>query len=280
MEPLLAGLRVLDLCDGAGDGITRLLADLGADVIKVESPAGSLARAALPALDGVSIPFALHNANKRGVVLDPASASDRRRLIELAGQADIVVDEGLPGSTAAYGRSCEELADLYPHLIAMRVSDFGSTGPCAQWTATDPVLYAMCAALSRSGPASGIPVPPPDGIATATAAAQAAWVLLVAYFNRLRCGIGDFIDFSRFDAVVLALDPPFGTQGQAATARKSGERWRGRPRNQDLYPIFPCRDGFVRICIMAPRQWHGLRAWLGEPERFQDPRFDNLAARV
>ncbi len=57
---------------------------------------------------------------------------------------------------------------------------------------------------------------PPDGIASATAAVQAAWAALVAYFNRLRCGAGDYIDFSRFDAVVLALDPPFGTQGQAA----------------------------------------------------------------
>ena len=279
-EPLLACLRVLDLCDGAGDGITRLLADLGAEVLKVEPPPGSPARGARPTLDGVSIPFALHNANKRSIVLDPDSDDDRDRLIDLAAQADIVVDGGRPGLAATYGTSCETLADRFTHLVTMLVTDFGSTGPYADWTATDPVFYAMCTALSRSGPASGIPVLPPEGIASSTAAVQAAWALLVAYFNRLRCGSGDFIDFSRFDAVVLALDPPFGTQGQAATARKSGERWRGRPRNQDLYPIFACRDGFVRLCIMAPRQWHGLRAWLGEPEQFADPRFDSLAARV
>jgi crotonobetainyl-CoA:carnitine CoA-transferase CaiB-like acyl-CoA transferase len=162
----------------------------------------------------------------------------------------------------------------------MLVTDFGSTGPYASWQATDAVLYAMCSALSRSGPTIGTPVLPPEGIASATAAVQAAWALLVAYFNRLRCGVGDYIDLSRFDAVVMALDPPFGTQGQAATARTAGERWRGRPRNQDLYPILPCRDGFVRLCVMSPRQWHGLRAWLGEPEQFQDPRFDVLAARA
>ena len=162
----------------------------------------------------------------------------------------------------------------------MSVTDFGGCGPCAGWRATDPVLYAMCSALSRSGPTVGTPVLPPDCIASATAAVQATWAVLVAYFNRLRCGAGDYIDFARFDAVVLALDPPFGTQGQAATVRKNGERWQGRPRNQDLYPIFKCRDGFVRICVMSPRQWHGLRAWLGEPEQFQDPRFDSLAARA
>lgn len=279
-EPLLAELRVLDLCGPDADPISRLLADLGADVLKVEPPGGSPGRAQLPTLSGVSIPFALHNANKRAATLDPDVAADRRALVDLAGQADILLDSGLPGRAADYGTSCEELADRFPHLVGMLVSDFGGSGPYSSWRATDPVFYAMCTALSRSGPATGTPVLPPDGIASATAAVQAAWAVLVAYANRLRCGAGDYIDFSRFDAVVMALDPPFGTQGQAATARRSGERWRGRPRNQDLYPIFRCRDGFVRICVMAPRQWHGLRAWLGEPEQFQDPRFDVLAARA
>ena len=277
---MLARLRVLDLSDGDADTVTRLLADLGADVLKVEPPAGISARSARPTLSGVSIPFALHNANKRAVVLDPEDDADRQRLIALASEADIVVDCGLPGSAAAYGTSCAQLADRFEHLVTMLVTDFGSTGPYASWRATDPVLYAMGSALSRSGPTVGRPVLPPDGIASATAAVQAAWALLIAYFNRLRCGAGDYIDFSRFDAVVMALDPPFGTQGQAATARKDGERWRGRPRNQDLYPIFPCRDGHVRLCVMAPRQWRGLRAWLGEPEQFQDPRFEVLAARA
>ncbi len=279
-QPLLAGLRVLDLCDGEAATVTRLFADLGADVLKIEPPGGDEARSALPTLAGVSIPFALHNANKRAAVLDPSSPDDRRRLLDLAAGADIVVDSGLPGRAAAYGTSCPQLADRFGHLVTMTVTDFGAAGPRRDWQATDPVLYAMSTALSRSGPTVGRPVLPPDGIASATAAVQAAWAALVAYVNRLRCGTGDHIDFARFDAVVLALDPPFGTQGQAATARNAAERWRGRPRNQDLYPIFPCRDGHVRICVLSPRQWHGMRAWLGEPERFSDPRFDTIAARV
>lgn len=279
-QPLLASLRVLDLCDADADAVTRLLADLGADVLKVEPPGGSPARSQPPTLDGVSIPFALHNANKRSTVLDPRSDSDRHRLIELAGEADILVDSGRPGLAHAFGTSAEQLADQFGHLVTMSVTDFGARGPRASWTATDPVLYAMSTALSRSGPTIGTPVLPPEGIASATAAAQAAWALLAAYYNRLRCGTGDYIDFARFDAVVLALDPPFGTQGQAATARSRGERWRGRPKNQDLYPIFGCRDGHVRICVLSPRQWHGMRAWLGEPEQFSDPRFDTIAARV
>jgi len=278
-DDLLASLRVLDLCDGTGDAVTRLLADLGADVLKVEPPGGSPARIGRPSLRGTSIGFALHNANKRSAVLDPLDPGDRERLIELAGNADIVVDSGMPGQAAAYGTSCEELADRFPHLVTLSVTDFGRTGPLASWQATDPVLYALSGALARSGPTTGTPVSPPDGIASATAAVQAAWSVLVAYYNKLRSGTGDYIDFSRYEAVVMALDPAFGAHGQAAAGVRHPDRWRGRPKNQDAYPIYACRDGSVRLCVMSARQWHGLRRWLGEPEEFQDPKFDIIAAR-
>jgi crotonobetainyl-CoA:carnitine CoA-transferase CaiB-like acyl-CoA transferase len=185
-EGLLASVRVLDLCDDDGDAVTRLLADLGADVLKVEPPGGSPARTRRPTLRGTGVRFALHNANKRSAVLDPSVSADRDRLTDLAASADIVVDSGMPGQAAAYGTSCQELADRFPHLVTLSVTDFGTTGPRASWRATDPVLYALSGALSRSGPTTGTPVPPPDGIASATAAVQAAWCALVAYYNRLR----------------------------------------------------------------------------------------------
>ena len=220
------------------------------------------------------------NANKRSAVLNPADAADRDRLIDLAAAADIVVDSGNPGRTAAFGTSCAELSRRFAHLVAMSVTDFGADGPRASWRATDPVFYAMSTALSRSGPTAGRPVLPPNGIASATAAVQAAWAALVAYYNRLRYVTGDYIDFSRFEAVVQSLDPPFGSEGQAAVGQKrSNELWRGRPRNQQIYPTFECRDGYVRICLLSARQWRGMRAWLGEPEQFQDPKFDTIAAR-
>jgi crotonobetainyl-CoA:carnitine CoA-transferase CaiB-like acyl-CoA transferase len=277
---LLDSLRVLDLGGAESDAVSRLFADLGADVLKIEPPYGSPARRGLPSVAGASISFALHNANKRSAVLDADSAADRGRLIELAGGADIVVDGGNPGGAAAFGTSCAALAELFGHLVALSVTDFGTSGPYASWQATDPVLYAMSSALSRTGPTSGTPVLPPQGVASGTAAGQAAWAALAAYYYRLRCGTGEYIDFSRFDAVVQSLDPPFGSEGQAAVGlKRSGELWRGRPRNQQIYPIVPCRDGFVRICLLAPRQWRGMRGWLGEPERFADPKFDTIAAR-
>jgi crotonobetainyl-CoA:carnitine CoA-transferase CaiB-like acyl-CoA transferase len=276
---LLASLRVIDLSGDDGDAVTRLLADLGADVLKVEPPGGSPSRTQPPTLRGTSLRFALHNANKRSTVLDPSKPDDRTRLLELAGAADIVVDSGNPGQATAYGTSCADLADRYQQLVALSVTDFGEGGPRSSWQATDPVLYALSGSLSRSGPATGTPVLPPDGIASATAAVQAAWAALVAYYNRLRCGTGDYIDFARFDAVVIALDPAFGAHGQAAAGTRRRHGWRGRPKNQDAYPIYPCKDGYVRLCVLSPRQWRGLRRWIGEPEEFQDPKYDVLAAR-
>jgi crotonobetainyl-CoA:carnitine CoA-transferase CaiB-like acyl-CoA transferase len=277
-DGLLAPMRVLDLGGAEADAVTRVFADLGADVLKVEPPGGSPARRARPRVAGASIPFALQNANKRSTVLDPAN--DRARLIELAATADIVVDSGNPGLAAVFGTSCAELADRYPRLVVLSVTDFGTDGPYASWHATDAVFYALSTALSRSGPTTGRPVLPPDGIASATAAVQAGWAALIAHYNRLRCGTGDYLDFSRFEAVVHALDPPFGSEGQAAVGMKRcTDLWRGRPRNQQIYPIFACKDGHVRICLLSPRQWRAMWSWLGEPQQFADPKFDTIAAR-
>ncbi|KUI01043.1 acyl-CoA transferase [Mycolicibacterium acapulense] len=279
-DPLLASVRVLDLGGADSDGVSRLYADLGADVLKIEPPGGRHDRQGLPTVAGSSIPFRLNNANKRCAVLDPADRDARRALVELAGTADIVIDSGRPSGTSEFGTSCAALARQFGHLIVLSVTDFGTDGPYASWVATDPVLYALSTALSRTGPTAGTPVLPPIGPASGTAAAQAAWAALAAYYRRLRTGTGEYIDFSRFEGVLQSLDPPFGSEGQAAVGvKKTTEIWRGRPRNQNIYPIFACKDGHVRICLLSPRQWRGMRAWLGEPEQFADPKFDTIAAR-
>lgn len=277
-EPLLRGVRVLDLAHRDSAAIARLLADLGADVLTVRASGDDADRNAAPLVGATSVPFVLNNANKRLTTLDPADEGDRRRFDELVAGADILVAGG-GGLTGAFGTTCADLADRHPDLVALSVTDFGTDGPYRSWRGTDAVFYAMSTALSRSGPATGTPVLPPSGIASATAAAQAAWAVLAVYYHRLRHGGGDYIDFSRFEAVVQALDPPYGSQGQAAAGLKRAGGWRGRPRNQQIYPTFGCRDGFVRICLLSARQWRGMRAWLGEPAEFSGPEFDSIAAR-
>lgn len=276
----LTGLRIVDLTEGPAAQTARILADLGADVLVVEPPDGSPSRREAPLIDSQSLPFALRNANKRSVILDGGKERDRQRFFELAAGADILIDSGIPGHVPDFGTSCTELADTYDQLVVMSVTDFGATGPRAAWTATDPVLYALSSVLSRSGPPGGTPVLPPVGIASATASAQAAWAVLVAHYQRLRTGRGDYVDFSRYEGVLQALDPPFGSHGQAAAARGVNNARRDRPKAQDSYPIFACRDGWVRICILAPRQWRAMRAWLGEPRHFQDQHYDTIAGRA
>lgn len=279
LEPL-HGVRVLDVSAGVADQVTRILADLGADVLKIEPTGGSPVRAQAPLIDGHSAAYALHNANKRSAILDPSHAHSVRQFHELAAGADILVQDADPRCSAALGLTDSERRDRFEHLVVLSVTDFGLDGPRADWRGNDAVLMALSSMLSRSGPPGGAPLLPPAEIASATAAAQAAWAALVAYYHRLRSGRGQFIDFARYDAVLQALDPPFGAQGQAAAARKLDTVGRGRPGKQDAYPVFRSRDGWVRICLLAPRQWRAMRAWLGEPPQFQDPRYDTISARA
>src|SRR5690348_5323928 len=122
---LLGSLRVLDLSPGGADAVGRILADLGADVLKIEPPGGHAARRTEPSVAGHGIGFALDNANKRSAQLDPDDAGDRQRLRDLAAAADIVVDFGNPGGAIIFGTSCAELAATFEHLVVLSVTDFG-----------------------------------------------------------------------------------------------------------------------------------------------------------
>lgn len=153
-DRLLDAVRVLDLSNGVADAVTRLFADLGADVLKVEPPGGCLGRDALPTLRGASIPFAVHNANKRSTVLDPFDDEDCARFLDLAADADIVVDTGVDERGAMFGTSAEELAARYPHLVVLSITD--SAPPARARRGAPPIRCCMrCAGRCRD------PAPPP-----------------------------------------------------------------------------------------------------------------------
>lgn len=256
----LRHVRVLDLADEVGEAAGRLLADLGAETVKVEDSASSLD--AGPRFAGFALGPLVRNANK-------ATASPDR-LPELLAGADIVL--ATPRTLAAVDRA------EHPHLVVVVTSPFGMTGPRSTWQATERTLLALSGSLSRSGRPGDTPLLPPDGLANATAAAQTAWTALVAHVQRLRTGTGQLVDLSRHEAVVTGLDPAFGVQGSAAAGR-SGKIRRDRPP-ADSYPVYPCADGFVRLCLLAKRQWRGMFEWLGQPADFADPKYDSISARV
>ncbi|WP_431906551.1 CaiB/BaiF CoA transferase family protein [Nonomuraea jabiensis] len=275
----LAGLRVIDLADGKAEMCGRFLADLGADVIRVEPPGGAPTRRREPLHDGVSLYFATHNAGKRGITVDLRDPAGRDRLLGLAAGADFLIETERPGTLDGLGLGADALLARNPALVVISITDFGQSGPYRDWAGTDWTHLALGGVLSRSGIPGREPVVPPGPLAYESAAVQAAWAGLLAYTNRLETGRGDHVDCSVYEMTAQVLDPGFGIGGSATGGVPATELPRGRPDAGSLYPIFPCADGYVRICVLARRQWRGMFGWLGEPEEFADPKYDTLAGR-
>jgi crotonobetainyl-CoA:carnitine CoA-transferase CaiB-like acyl-CoA transferase len=240
----LADVRVLDLTDGRLGMTGRYLADLGADVVRAEPPGGCQSRHAEPLIAGHGVRFLVGNANKRGVVVnlnDPAGREDFR---ELVAASDILVESAAPGTPEAAALGPGELASANPRLVHVSVTDFGRTGPLRDWHGTSDVHLALSGALARSGLPGREPLLPPEYLVYASATVQVAWTTLLAYYHRLQTGHGDHVDFSVLEALVQNLDPGFGIGGSARGALSPADLPRGRPDARQLYPIFPCADGW------------------------------------
>lgn len=255
----LAGVRVVDLVRAPLAPITRYLAELGAGVDRIA------AEAARP--DDVA-DFVANIGKRRHVgALDESWAED------LIASADVVVaDAGQPIDLAA-------LRAAHPRLVTMTISDFGVGNSFSGWKATDLVLHALSGGLSRSGIRGRAPLPPPGNLALQCAISQAAYALIVSLYHALRTGKGDHIDFAALEGAAQALDPGFGVNGSATLGRPLHLLSRDRPAAGVQYPILPCADGYVRICLLAKRQWRGMFRWMGEPPQFASPEFDSVAAR-
>jgi crotonobetainyl-CoA:carnitine CoA-transferase CaiB-like acyl-CoA transferase len=274
----LAGIRVLDLTDGAGELCGRLLADLGADVLLVEPPGGVASRRAEPAGGGVSLRFAVHGANKRSEIIDWRTPAGRDRLLALAREADVLIESQRPGALAAAGLGPEDLRRASPRLVVTSISEFGQTGPYRDWVGTDWVRMALNSVLSRSGLPGQAPLMPPGQLAGQTACTQAAWATLIALWTARRTGRGEHVDVSILEASLQTMDAPYGPAGSATTGPAAVSQLedppQGRPDARHMFPIFACADGYVRICVLAPRQWRAMFGWLGEPADFADPKYD------
>lgn len=287
----LAGYRVLDLCDRIGQSCGRFLADLGAEVILVEPIEGMASRSRAPLFEGRSLYFESHNANKKSVAIELASERGRQKFLKLVESADLLLDGSQKGELVGYGLDMETLRHQKPDLIVLSITDFGLQGPYKDFIATDAVHVAMGALLCRSGINGREPLLPPGEMAGETSGIQAAWVALLALWQRRYTGRGDLLDFSINDCVAQILDPGVGATGSGAAGRTAVEvTEHSRPVVTDipgkmpslalLYPVFQCRDGQVRICVLNPRQWTAMSEWLGEDHPFQDPKYAQLGVRL
>lgn len=252
----LAGVRVVDVVAGPLAPASRYLAELGARVDRLVPPDAADALADRAA-----------NVGKRRHAFDhhaPEAAA-------LLAAADLVMED--------VGLDAAALRRARPAQVVLSVSPFGRGTGLSGWRASDAVLHALSGELSRSGVRGRAPLPPPGRLAWECAAAQAAFVAVQSLYHAVRTGAGDHLDFAALDGAVQALDPGFGIGGSATLGRPAHLLSRDRPSLGFQYPILPCADGHVRLCLLAPRQWQGMFRWMGEPPAFADPRFNRTAER-
>lgn len=275
-DPPLSGVRILDLTAGPMTAVGRLLADLGAQIQAV-----TLAGAATPP----DRPAVLENAiNRHGLPsteIDLDTVGGRAQWEPLLAEADILIEDTRPGSDAEAALAVREIHSGRPDLVILSISDFGRDNSFSRWQASTPVLHALSSELSRSGIPGRAPlVPPGEHLPFQVAAAQAAVLTISVYLDRLRTGTGDLIDFSVLDGAMQTLDPPFGSAGTASAGVAVSAQQRDWEAERQRYPIVKCRDGYVRICLLAKRQWHGMFEWMGQPEEFADPKYYRLRERL
>jgi len=273
----LTGIRVVDLTIERGELAGRLLADLGAEVIRVEPPDGSPARALPPLVDEYSLFFAFRNAGKAGVVLDLSKDPDRDRLHQLLACSDVVIDSAEPGSWADSGLDADDLASRHPHLIVCSITSYGRIGPYAGRDVPCAVIDATGGMAFKAGVPEREPLLPPGSIADDTASMHAVFAIECALLQQHETGAGQVLDVSANEATAQIADWSLSNWTRSLDAGMPSLDSRIGPG--PVYTILPCKDGYVRLVIIAPRHWRAMRAWLGEPEHLQDPEFETFMGR-
>ena len=270
----LAGIRVIDLTTViSGPVCTMILADQGADVIKVEPPTGDIARRT--AGDGeFTAMFASANRGKRSVALDlkqPAALAAVRRLI--AG-ADVLVQNFRPGTMKRLGLDEPAIRSANPGLIYVSISGVGETGPYVRKRVYDPVIQSLSGMADvQADPATGRPGMVRTIAADKTTAVYAAQAICAALVARGRTGLGQHIRLSMLDTMIGFLWPEAMTQ-YTVVGRENDPQPAPRP---DL--IFKTLDGYITVGSLSDAEWRGLCGVIDRPAWIDDPRFKTPAAR-
>ena len=261
----------------AGPYSGMLLGDLGADVVKVENPAGGdYARGNPPFKEGEGAGFLLLNRNKRSLALDLKRERGKRLFLELVDGADVIVENFRPGTMGDLGLSYDTLAARNPRLIYLAASAYGQDGPYSRRPGLDLILQGMSGLMSITGEPDGPPVKVGVPVCDLTAALYGAYAVLAALLVRARTGEGQLIDISLFEAgVSLAV-------WEAATYWTTGEvpgRLGSAHRTSAPYQAVRTADGYVTIGATSPPNWTAFCRVLGLDHLRDDPRFATTAAR-
>jgi len=277
----LAGVKVIELAHiMAGPVCGLMLADMGADVIKVEKiPGGDDSRHFLPPdIDGESAAFMMMNRNKRGIALDLKDDAGKAVLLRLLKTADVVIENYRAGTMERLGLGYEVLSEDYPGLIYCAISGFGRTGPYAERGGFDLIAQGMSGLMSITGEGPDRqPVKMGAPITDITAGILGAMAVAAAYAHKLKTGEGQKIDTSLFEAGIvhtywqsaigLATGVPPGPMGSA------------HPLNAP-YQAFKTRDGWINLGAANQKNWLRLLEVLEASELAEDPRFTENTDRM
>ena len=257
---MLKGLKILDLTRVmAGPFCTALLADLGAEVIKLEPPQGDDYRHIGPFVQGESALFTLMNRGKQSIVLDLKDADAQATARAIALQCDVVVENFRPGVASRLGLG-PELRQDKPSLIYASISGFGQTGPDAHLPAYDLVAQAMSGLMAATGEAGGKPLKVGESYGDLMAGLYASWAILAALYRRNDTGEGATIDVAMFDALFSLLPTSHALQFYAnRTPTPVGNR---HPLSTP-FGCFACADGQAVIAVLGDRQWQALCGVIG-----------------
>jgi crotonobetainyl-CoA:carnitine CoA-transferase CaiB-like acyl-CoA transferase len=269
----LQGCRVLELTHiMAGPTCGMMLADMGADVIKVEKPTGDdTRRLTPPSINGESAAFLMMNRNKRGLALDLKQDSARDALKTLLKDADVVIENFRGGTMERLGLGYETLRKENPGLIFVSISGFGRTGPYASRGGFDLIAQGMSGIMTITGEGPGRPpVKVGAPLSDITAGIIAAMAVSAAYAHKLKTGEGQKVDTSLFEAAITH------TYWQSAIAFATGETPHPLGSAHPLsapYQAFQTSDGWINLGAANQRNWEKLVNCIGVPELNEDPRF-------
>jgi crotonobetainyl-CoA:carnitine CoA-transferase CaiB-like acyl-CoA transferase len=276
VKPPLTGIRVLDLTGNmAGPYATLILAEQGADVVKVEAPSGDVIRRVGSGRGGMSAYFANLNRGKRSIAIDLTTEAGVELLLRLAQQSDVVIQAFRPGVADKLGIGAEKVRALAPRVIYASISGYGSVGPLAGEPAYDQVIQALSgmASLQRAsddGPAELIR----HGVVDKTTGMAIAQAVTAALLQRERQGTGCEIEVSMLDSALHFLWP----DGMMNTACL--EPLTMRPPVSRSFRLTKTLDGQVSIVTVTDRQWTGLIEAVGMGEILDDPEFQGPEARL
>ena len=283
----LAGLRVLELSDESGMYCGKLLADLGAEVLRIEAPGGDPARSIPPLWSGdgsesesdaavrSGLRFRYLNTSKRSLVLDLESSEGQRRFSELARDADLVIECLAPGRLAELGLGFETLSAEHPELLMTSITGFGQTGPHRDFRSSDLVINAMGGAVYVTGDPADPPVNLAGDQAFMMASTCAAASSLIALRQRNATGIGQHIDISAQE-VMLAVTHISGVgkylDDGIVPVRNGTSLFAAVPSG-----AYTCKDGLIYLIVNRPLHWVALAQWIHEETGNQevvDPMFE------